>query len=353
MNKVFNVFASLISIAAVTSGCSKAATLQVASSTPGDTLEQSSSTSPSGQFGKMLPGGGPHVYQSAMGGGMRPKPSGELAELIKEVVPKFHQYVFIDTVGGDTIPYNLLIPSDIKEGEQYPLVLFMADASTPGKDVLLPLTQGYGGLVWGTDEFQSEHPCFVVVPQYPYITVDDQWQTTPQVDGTVRLVQSIVKSYPIDNNRLYTTGQSMGGMMSLYFNVKYPHFFAASLFVACQWDISKMRNFEYDKFTYIAAAGDPGGSGGERQLEQLLSEQWSPFGHAEWSARLPESEQDQLAAKLLAEGYERNFILFEGNTVLPESQASQSIRPGEVHMASFDYAYRLSPVREWLFRQSK
>ncbi len=359
MNKTFKTLAALVGVALIAGGCSKQTVKSaVASSAATNTTQvATNSTRPAGTpsmpSGKMLSGGGPHIYQAAMGGGQRPAPTGELAELIKEVVPKFHQYEFIDTVGNDTIPYNLLVPANIKEGEKYPLVLFMADASTPGKDVLLPLTQGYGGLVWGTDEFQSEHPCFVVVPQYPYITVDNEWQTTPQVDGTVRLVESLTKNYPVDTNRLYTTGQSMGGMMSLYFNVKYPKFFAASLFVACQWDISKMREFEYYKFAYVAAGGDPGGSGGERQLEQLLSEQGAPFGHAEWSARLPESEQDSLASKLLAEGYDKNFILFEGNTVLPEAQASQPIGPGEVHMASFNFAYRLSPVREWLFQQSK
>lgn len=351
MKKAFNITAALVSVAIVATACSNSNTKSSDSNTQPDTTQQSAPQGP--PSGKMLPGGGPHVYQAAMGGGHRPAPTGELANLIKEVVPKFKQFEFVDTVGNDTIPYNLLIPANIKEGETYPLVLFMADASTPGKDVLLPLTQGYGGLVWGTDKFQREHPCFVVVPQYPYITVDNQWQTTPQVDGTVRLIESLTKKYPVDANRLYTTGQSMGGMMSLYFNVKYPDFFAASMFVACQWDITKMKEFEHYKFAYIAAAGDPGGSGGERQLEQLLTQQGAAFGKAEWSARLPESEQDKLATKLLDKGYERNFVLFEGNTVLNEAQASQSIQPGEVHMASFDFAYRLAPIREWLFKQSK
>lgn len=350
MKKISTIFSICLCAVTALCGCSRqTATTSITSAVqPSGPLTDNSAPA-----GKMPSGGGPHIYQPAMGGGQRPAPQGELAELIKEVVPKFKQYTFIDTVGNDTIPYNLLVPADIKPGEKYPLVLFMADASTPGKDVLLPLTQGYGGLVWGTDEFQKKHPCFVVVPQYPYITVDNQWQTTPQVDGTVRLIESLSTRYPVDTNRLYTTGQSMGGMMSLYFNVKYPDFFAASLFVACQWDISKMHQFGYYKFAYVAAGGDPGGSGGERQLEQLLSEEEAPFGHSMWSARLPEAEQDQLASKLIAEGYERNFILFEGNTVLSEEQAQQPIGPGEVHMASFNYAYRLAPIREWLFRQSK
>ena len=36
-----------------------------------------------------------------------------------------------------------------------------------------------------------------------------------------------------------------------------------------------------------------------------------------------------------------------GGTVLPEDEK------GMEHMASFDYAYKLTPVRDWLFEQSK
>lgn len=295
----------------------------------------------------MPKGGGLQVYSRAMGGAERPEPTGELADLIKEVVPKFKQFTFIDTVGNDTIPYNLLIPEGVKADEKLPLILFMADGSTPGDDVTLPLTQGYGGLVWGTNEFQSQHPCYVVVPQYPYVTVDDEWQTTPQVDGTIRLVKELSEKYPLDTDRMYTTGQSMGGMMSLYFNVKYPDFFAASLFVACQWNLAKMDDFKDYKFVYIAAQGDQGGHGGQVGLEKLLKKEGSEYAEATWSARLPENEQDSLATRLLAEGRERNFITFEGNTVLPEGGK------GMVHMASFNFAYRLTPVCDWLFRQSK
>lgn len=301
----------------------------------------------------MPKGGGLQVYSRAMGGNERPEPTGELAKLIKEVVPKFKQFTYIDTIGNDTIPYNLLIPEGIKDNEKLPLVLFMADGSTPGDDVTLPLTQGYGGLVWGTNEFQSKNPCYVVVPQYPYVTVDDEWQTTPQVDGTIRLVKELSSKYPIDTDRMYTTGQSMGGMMSLYFNIKYPDLFAASLFVACQWDLSKMDNFKDYKFVYIAAQGDSGGYGGQTGLEKLLSKEHSKYAKATWSARLPENEQDSLATKLLDEGYKQNFITFEGNTVLTEAEAEQPLQPAEVHMASFNYAYRLSPVCDWLFLQHK
>lgn len=293
-----------------------------------------------------LPNGGPKIGSPAMGGGQRQAPSAELQKLIDETVPYFHQYVFVNEK-GDSLQYNLYAPQEIKEGEKYPLVLFMADASTPGTDPLTPLTQGYGGLVWATSEFQAENPSFVLVPQYSYITVDNEWQTMPEVDETIELLKDLVKTNPIDENRLYTTGQSMGGMMSLYFNIKYPDLFAASMFVSCQWDVEKMKGFKDKKFVYITAGGDKEATGGADKLKALLKKENAPFAEATWSARLPEAEQDSLASALLAKGEPRNFITFEGNTVLPPDGK------GMVHMASFNYAYKLKPVCKWLFQQTK
>lgn len=290
--------------------------------------------------------GGPQIGQPAMGNGHRPTPSPELQKLIDETVPSFKQLVFVDE-NGDSLQYNLFSPKDIKEGEKYPLVLFMADASTPGPDPLTPLIQGYGGLVWAAPDFQASHPCYVLVPQYSYVTVDNQWQTMPEVDETISLVKDLVKNNPVDENRLYTTGQSMGGMMSLYFNIKYPDLFAASMFVSCQWDVEKMDGFKDKKFVYITAGGDKEATGGADQLKALLAKEGATFAEATWSARLPQAEQDSLASALLAKGSPRNFITFEGNTVLPEGGK------GMVHMASFNFAYRLTPVCDWLFRQSK
>lgn len=213
------------------------------------------------------------------------------------------------------------------------------------------MTQGYGGLVWAAPEFQKEHPCFVLVPQYSYITVDNEWQTMPEVDQTIELLNNLVHAYPVDENRLYTTGQSMGCMMSLYFNIKYPDLFAASLFVSGQWDVSKMKDFKDKKFIYITAQGDATSTGGAAQLKALLTKENSTFAEAMWSARLPETEQDSLASALLSKGDERNFITFEGNTVLPENITDP--HGAMVHMASFNFAYKLKPVTEWLLNQSK
>ena len=94
------------------------------------------------------------------------------------------------------------------------------DNSTAGKEVTAPLTQGYGALEFASNRDQQKHPSFVLVPQYTDWAVQDDWSTTDEVEMTIRLLRTVCKEYNVDTNRLYTTGQSMGGMISFYFNIR-------------------------------------------------------------------------------------------------------------------------------------
>ena len=267
--------------------------------------------------------------------------------LKNETLGKFRQFTFEDAATGKTMQYNLLIPDGYDGETSYPLVLFMADASTVGKDVTAPLTQGYGALEFASDRDQRKHPSFVLVPQYSDWAVQDDWSTTDEVEMTIRLLQYICKECKVDQRRLYTTGQSMGGMMSFYFNIAHPDLFAASLFVSSQWDTSKMKDFGKRKFFYIVAGGDGKASGGMRELTAVLKKQKAHIDSASWSTKLPPAEQERLAKALIAKGGSINFICFEKGSVLPASGQ------GMEHMASFDFGYKIAAVRDWLFEQSK
>lgn len=280
------------------------------------------------------PGGGPVIDKTG---------DAVLQAMIQTEVPEFRQQIYNDTVTGKSLHYNLFIPQNVDEGKSYPLVLFMADASTPGTDVTRPLTQGYGALVWATKDWQAEHPCYILVPQYSGVAVNDAYEHTDEVDMVMRLVEKIAKEKNIDRNRLYTTGQSMGGMISMYFNVTYPDVFAASIFVDCHWDSATFPELVKHKFTFITA----GKAGTFDALEAAAKEAGIKYEYEEWSAKLPQQEQDRLASEELAKGAPINIINFTSKTVLPADGK------GSEHMYSFDYAYRLTPVREWLFRQSR
>ena len=267
--------------------------------------------------------------------------------LKKETLDKFKQLTFNDARTGKTMEYNLLVPEGAEAGQKYPLILFMADASTAGKEVTAPLTQGYGALEFASDRDQKEHPSFVLVPQYTDWAVQDDWSTTEEVEMTIRLLEAVCKEYNVDTNRLYTTGQSMGGMMSFYFNITHPDLFAASLFVSSQWDTSKMQDFGKKNFFYIVAGGDQKAYDGMQDLTKVLKENDARVESASWSAKLSSQDQERLAEQLIARGSNINFILWETGSVLPESGK------GMEHMASFDYGYKIAAVRDWLYKQCK
>lgn len=275
----------------------------------------------------------------------------KLLQLRDEIAPKFKVLQFQDEVTGKTMAYNLYIPENYDSNKKYPLVLFMADASTVGKVTEAPLKQGYGGIIWATPEHQAKNPSFVLVPSYngPENVTNDQSEVTDEADVTLRLLEQVISEYSIDRNRLYTTGQSMGGMLSFYFNATHPDLFAASLFVGSQWDVNVLQPLTKMKFFYIVSEADPKASVGMKQLGDMLDQNGASYASTKFSARLPKEEQNKYITDLIAQEHDINFVQFTVGTVIP--QGSQS-RGGE-HMYSFDYAYQLDGVRDWLFQQVK
>lgn len=317
-------------------GCSKKKTEAMPAAT-----DQSTSQSPATQGGPRLgsvPHGGPVIDKSA---------DTTLQAMIAEVVPQFRQEAFTDGITGKTMKYNLFGPKGMAIGKKYPLVMFIADASTPGDDVELPLTQGYGALVWATAEWQAKHPCYVLVPQFSGVAVDDNYDRTDEADIAIRLLRDVVVTNAVDTARIYSTGQSMGGMLSMYYNVAYPDLFAASIFVDSHWDDATFNELVKHKFIYFIA-GDSGKAYSEIEpIEDACRKEGVSFTFTEWSAQLPEAEQSEQAQTMLAKGAPVNFFMFEPGSVLPADGK------GSEHMYSFDYAYRIPSVRSWLFSQSR
>ena len=298
-------------------------------------------------------GGGPNGERGGrMGGGQTDKSSDtQLQAMIAEVAPKFQLLTYEDAETGTTMQYQLYVPENYDASESYPLVQFIPDSSVVGRGADAVLTQGWGGLIWATDDEQAKHPAFVVVPVFTETIVDDSFNHSEQIEVAVRLIQSLTETYSIDTNRLYTTGQSMGGMTSFYLNATYPDLFAASLFVGSQWDNSILNVLEDDSFFYIVSAGDPKASVGQAGLMEVFDGDGAAYSHAEWSAQDDAETQNAAVAAMLAEGNSANFVTFTLGTTLAEGQTSGG-GAGE-HMTSFDYAYKLEAVRDWLFAQSK
>ena len=283
------------------------------------------------------------------GGGVDKSSDTELQKMITEIIPQFELVTWEDPETGITLQYQLFIPADYDANEKYPLVQFIPDSSVVGKGTDAVLTQGWGGLIWASEEEQSKHPCFVVVPVFTDTVVDDNFNHSEQIEAAVHFIQYLLQTYSIDPEKLYTTGQSMGGMTSFYLNITYPDFFAASVFVGSQWDNSKLNVLEDKSFFYIVSAGDPKASAGQSELLSVFDADGASYTHEEWGAQDPAEEQNAAVSAMLGEGNSANFVTFTAGTTLAEG-ASAPGGAGE-HMTSFDYAYKIEAVRDWLFQQ--
>ena len=62
--------------------------------------------------------------------------------------------------------------------------------------------------------------------------------------------------------------------------------------------------------------------------------------------QLDDDAQNANVQEMIETGYPANMIRFETGTVLNGSS-------GMEHMASFNYAYKISALRDWLFEQSR
>ena len=287
-------------------------------------------------------GGGP----GGMGGG-KTQNDEEIQAVLDANAPKFQQFTFTDEETGISFEYSLYVPEDYDAAQSYPLIMFIPDSTGAGKSAADIVAQYYGATVWVTDEEQAKHASFVLVPAFTGTVTTDNWEADPQIDETVKLIEQLEGEYSIDENRLYTTGQSMGCMSSLYLNSKYPDLFAASLYVSGQWDISVLSGMESQKFFYVTAGGDEKASGGQDVVMAMFDADGVAYSYGTWNAQNSAEEQDASVAELLAKGLNANMIRFETGTVFKEGES------GMEHMASFNYGYKLTVVRDWLFEQVK
>ena len=142
---------------------------------------------------------------------------------ITPIVDDFGKYEI--TNDGFTMSYRLFEPVT-NEGESYPLVIFLHGAGERGNDNELQLRGNRGALTWADPEFQSKHPAYVVAPQ---VKPDGWWVNKTEVKTVIALIEKLTDTYPIDTNRIYITGVSMGGFGTWNLLGTRPDLFAAAI----------------------------------------------------------------------------------------------------------------------------
>ena len=268
---------------------------------------------------------------------------------INRVVDDFQQLVFTDPSTGEILRYNLFVPKDYDKNKSYPMVLFIHDASVVGTDTRRTLIQGVGGVIWATPGEQAKHESFVLAPQYHTDgVVNDNSEASEYLDITVNLVNAVASQYSIDRSRIYTTGQSMGCMLSIAMNIKYPDLFAASMLVAGQWDAKLMSVLAHKKMWILVAEGDTRAFPGMNASTAAMEAAGGKVSRARWNARAGAAEMAANVKKMIEEGNNIKYVVFEKGTVWPDGESG-----GMEHMQTWKVAYYIEGVRDWLFTQRK
>lgn len=194
--------------------------------------------------------------------------------------------------GGD-LPFLLRVPKDLKTSGKVPLLLFLHGAGEKGNDNKKQLKHDPTKLA-PKDVFEK-NPMIVVAPQCP---ADQFWSGQP-LESVIKMVKDFQKELPVDSDRIYITGLSMGGYGTWSALAMEPRLFAAAIPICGGGDPASVRKFDKVPIWAFHNDGDPTvGVEGSRSMiaalkkagaEPKYTEYQSPQ-HDAWTRTYKDSE---------------------------------------------------------------
>ncbi|MBQ8092046.1 MAG: hypothetical protein IJ242_00495 [Clostridia bacterium] len=260
------------------------------------------------------------------------------------VVERFKPFTL--TMGEHVLKYNLFIPETTEQA--LPLVVFMHDMGTVSEQTDRTLKQGIGALVWADPEEQKKRPCFVLAPQYEEKSAHDDYTVGWSAEATVELIREICRRYPVDMNRIYGTGQSMGTMMLCELLIRHPHFFAGCFLTAGQWDPERMAAVKDEHLWIMVSEHDGRAFPIMGQCMESIEAAGGHVARGHVDAKADEKTKAAFCQAVLKQKADIQFTWLDKDSVLVENAPDF---PAVHHMCTWKWAYLFEPVREWLFGQ--
>jgi predicted peptidase len=154
-------------------------------------------------------------------------------ELMRSVPVDTYEPGTFTAAGGTTIPYRLLRPAELAAGRKAPLVVLFHGSGAIGTDNLAQV--GQLAKRWATPEMRGRYPAFVVVPQFPSRSAvyrDGRSSATDSLHAGLALIDELLRTLPVDRQRVYAIGFSMGGSAVWNAVALRPELFSAAVAVA-------------------------------------------------------------------------------------------------------------------------
>lgn len=115
--------------------------------------------------------------------------------------------------------YVKYLPSDYDESRTYPLVVFLHGSGERGEDLDIAMRYGYMKYV---REEGKEYPFLFIAPQCP---AGKYWGC--YTESLIAFLDDMISTLPVDRERVYLTGLSMGGTGTWMLAMACPDKFAA------------------------------------------------------------------------------------------------------------------------------
>ncbi len=280
------------------------------------------------------------------------------------------------------LPYALYVPDqktlEANKGK-VALAIHMEHAAALDTDPMSAITSSRAAAMHA--EFaRNGNPAIIVVPQ-----IEESRRSTNDFDASSEantavweLMDWLLEEYKdyIDPNRIYGTGQSMGGMTILNMASQRDNFFAGIAVVGAQWSNSYDKPFQNSGAPARTPENDPisfNGFGLDSENFQnwyyMISDDnilvhtcaGDPMASGEWGytaeyfaaagAAIPYTEIDPYAP--LAEQLDADRELLAHETSTPGSGITWGAFTKGSHMSTWKYGYRLTTPFTWLYAQTR
>jgi predicted peptidase len=230
--------------------------------------------------------------------------------VINRIVDDFLPMSFTDSAGS-TMEFRLYLPrgyrNDPAARRSYPLVTFLHGAGETGDNNITQLTANQGGVAFAKPERQRTDPSFVLAPQLPPPIRDfpnNNWALPARQATVIELIDAIAAAYPVDQDRLYLTGLSMGAFGIYGILPNHPDKFAGALAIAggeLNNDLSRIPLFRDLPLWITHSVDDPvvDYTLGSLAIANALEAAGTPVTRGTWPGDLDDEAAEARARELL------------------------------------------------------
>lgn len=278
------------------------------------------------------------------------------------------------------LTYSIYVPklTDADKGH-VALALHILDAGSLGEDPMLTLTESQAPVDWASDAVQSQQKTIVVCPQVTEKQrSSNDYVATSEINTALwELMDYLVNDSDyaayIDTNRIYGTGQSMGGMTLMDMAAQRDNYFAGFMISGSQWSNCYNKDVASEGQVARTPENDPHTFTGD-YAKDANYENWY-YQVSDDNILIFNCEGDQMSHGLWEytnKYFTANDAALNTTTITPDGNVSAGdaavktlvSNPGAVninwvtfeggsHMSTWKYSYEFTEGFKWLVQQTR